>query len=198
MLSTMTMRLREAWRLREWWRRQRHRLKWERKREERVFYWKVKLKWKEKWAHGLPAWMDEVSMIWAIRLNLWLRIEELHTVQYPRYYTGYGSSVRIILLCQYLRLNLAKSSCIPIYFLLAMWWHYWGIIACQYVRIFWSCLNLSKLSAELFYAQLGSSEIKYGIWLSSVPYWNFRLRKLHWKLFKYWKTFVWTHIPNGP
>ena len=61
--------------------------------------------------------MDEVSMIWAIRLNLWLRIEELHTVQYPRYYTGYGSSVQIILLCQYLRLNLAKSSCIPIYLL---------------------------------------------------------------------------------
>ena len=52
-------------------------------REERVFYWKVKLKWKEKWAHGLPAWMDEVSMIWAIRLNLWLRIEELHTISLP-------------------------------------------------------------------------------------------------------------------
>ena len=34
-----------------------------REREERVFYWKVKLKWKEKWAHGLPALMDEVSMI---------------------------------------------------------------------------------------------------------------------------------------
>ena len=67
MLAAVTMRLWEAWRLREWWRWERHRLKWERERErereEKVFYWKVKLKWKEKWSHGLPAWMDEVLMI---------------------------------------------------------------------------------------------------------------------------------------
>ena len=33
MLAAVTMRLREAWRLREWWRQERHRLKWERERE---------------------------------------------------------------------------------------------------------------------------------------------------------------------
>ena len=38
MLAVVTMRLREAWRFREWWRGERHWLKWERKREERVFY----------------------------------------------------------------------------------------------------------------------------------------------------------------
>ncbi|KAL0015004.1 hypothetical protein SO802_002073 [Lithocarpus litseifolius] len=33
----------------------------------------------------------KVSNAEAIRLNLWLKKEELHTMQYPRYCTGYGS-----------------------------------------------------------------------------------------------------------
>ena len=62
----------------------------EREREERAFYWKVKLKWKKS-EHGLPARIGEVSKAWAIRWNQWLRIELLHPVQYPRHCMGYES-----------------------------------------------------------------------------------------------------------